>query len=181
MTVQEATCLPEIPKKHVLKYCEPNDRKAWMGIAITFFFQALAILLINFDFSIVGWFLNSLVIVRMFVQFHDMAHFSYFKSISLNKAIGSLLGVHVHFPFQAWRDGHNHHHKHFGNLDRIDLSQTILFTKKQYEKMPAGKKIIVRIFREPVVFFLITAPFIWFFGTIVLTAKRYGVLSKPFF
>ena len=132
MTVTEEKYKTEIVKKHVIKYCEPNNGKAWKGIAVTLIYQAIAIFLVRSQFSILGWALNSFVIVRMFVQFHDMAHFSYFKSISLNKVVGSLLGVYVHFPFQAWRDGHNHHHKHFGNLDRLDLSQTILFSKKQF-------------------------------------------------
>ena len=168
-------------KKHVIKYCEPNDVEAWKGIFITVFFQALAIYLIHNDMAIAGWTLNTFVIVRVFVQFHDMAHFSYFKSISLNKVVGSLMGVYVHFPFQAWRDGHNHHHKHFGNLDRLDLSQTILFSKKQYENMSTTKRFIIRIFREPVVFFLFTLPYIWVIGTIFVVGKRYGILSKPFF
>jgi omega-6 fatty acid desaturase (delta-12 desaturase) len=75
---------------------------------------------------------HTLVTVRLFVQFHDMAHYSFFSSMTMNKIIGKILGVYVHFPFDSWRKGHNHHHKHFGNLDRLDLSQTILFTKKQY-------------------------------------------------
>ena len=62
-----------------------------------------------------------------------MAHYSFFASVPLNKIIGTILGIYVHFPFDAWRIGHNHHHKHFGNIDRLDLSQTILFTKKQYD------------------------------------------------
>ena len=132
MTVEVEKYKTEIVKKHVLKYCQPNDTEAWKGIAVTLIYQAMAIFLIHTRLYILGWVLNALVIVRMFVQFHDMAHFNYFKSISLNKVVGSLLGVYVHFPFQAWRDGHNHHHKHFGNLDRLDLSQTILFNKKQY-------------------------------------------------
>jgi omega-6 fatty acid desaturase (delta-12 desaturase) len=91
-----------------------------------------------------------------------------------------LFGVYVHFPFNAWRDGHNHHHKHFGNLDRFDASQTILFTKKQYEAMSKPKKILVRIFREPIVFFLFSAPYVWFVALFYTVAKRYGILSLTF-
>ena len=133
------------------------------------------------DLDFLGWAIHTLNAVRFFIQFHDMAHFSFFQSILLNKLVGSLIGVYVCFPFQAWRDGHNHHHRHFGNLDRLDLSQTILFTKKQYESWSLPKKILIRFFREPIVFFIFTAPFIWFFGLLITVGKRYGVLSKPFF
>ena len=109
-----------------------------------------------------------------------MAHFSFFSNMSLNIALGKLIGVYVHFPFNAWRDGHNHHHKHFGNLDRFDASQTILFTKKQYEAMSKPKKILVRIFREPIVFYLFSAPYVWFVALFYTVAKRYGILSLTF-
>ena len=47
--------------------------------------------------------------------------------------------------------------------------------------MSLGKRILIRVFREPIVFFLFTAPFVWFFGTIYVVGRRYGVISKPFF
>ncbi len=106
-----------------------------------------------------------------------MAHMSFFSNAYLNKLFGHIFGIYVHFPYKAWRDGHNHHHKHFGNLDRLDLSQTILFTKKQYQEMKPLKKIFVRIFREPIVFFLFTSPYVWFIGLYYVVAKRYGVFS----
>jgi omega-6 fatty acid desaturase (delta-12 desaturase) len=85
--------------------------------------------------------------LRLFVQFHDMAHYSYFKDLKTNRLVGRVAGVITHYPFDAWRDGHNHHHKHFGNLDRFDASQTILFTKAKYESMPKALKLVVRILR----------------------------------
>ncbi len=118
--------------------------------------------------------------LRFFMQMHDMAHLSFFTSISANKALGKLIGIYTHFPFDAWRDGHNHHHKHFGNLDRLDLSQTILFTKQQYELMKGYQKRLVRIFREPFVFFTFSVPFIWFIGIFYSIAKRYGWNSLTF-
>jgi len=129
---------------------------------------------------ILGWTLHSLVTVRLFVQFHDMAHHSYFSSMTLNRYIGKLLGIYMHFPFNSWRNGHNYHHKHFGNLDRLDLSQTILFTKKQYENMSRPMKILVRIVREPVIFFFVTAPFVWFVGLFYGISRKEGIISASF-
>lgn len=119
-------------KKFVQSHGKPNDKKAWMGLAVSALYTVIGVLLINMNFSVFGWFLHTLNAMRLFVQFHDMAHFSYFSTMQMNIFIGKIIGIIVHFPFNAWRDGHNHHHKHFGNLDRLDLSQTILFTKKQY-------------------------------------------------
>ena len=134
-------------KKQIIKFCEPDDKLAWRALAGTVIIQVFATYLIINDLDFLGWTIHSLNNLRFFMLFHDMAHFSFFKSIVLNKLVGSLIGVYVCFPFQAWRDGHNHHHRHFGNLDRLDLSQTILFTKKQYESWPLHKRIFIRIFR----------------------------------
>jgi len=124
--------------------------------------------------------LHALNTVKLFVIFHDMAHYLFFSSLSLNTYVGKILGIQSRFPFAAWRDGHNHHHKHFGNLDRYDPSQTILFTKKQYEEMKGLKKILVRIFREPIVFFFVSVPFVWYLALHFVIVKRYGFFSWPF-
>jgi fatty acid desaturase len=134
-------------KKFVQSYGIPNDNKAYLALGITAIVEIAAILLIHANLGLLGWGIHTLNCVRIFVQFHDMAHFSFFSDMSKNIFFGKIFGVYVHFPFNAWRDGHNHHHKHFGNLDRFDASQTILFTKKQYEAMSLPKKILVRVFR----------------------------------
>lgn len=111
-------------------YIRPDNTKAWTAILGSLAYELLAILLIHLNLGVLGWMVHTLNIVRLFIQFHDMAHFSFFPSIRTNKLLGHLIGVYTFFPFDMWRDGHNHHHKHFGNLDRVDLSQTILFTKE---------------------------------------------------
>lgn len=118
--------------RFINSYIKPNDQQAWLSIAVSLLNEVIVYFLIQHNLSILGWTLHTLNIVRLFIQFHDMAHFSFFSSINTNKIVGKIIGVYVHFPFNNWRDGHNHHHKHFGNLDRVDLSQTILFTKAQY-------------------------------------------------
>ena len=137
--------------------------------------------LITLGWRFLGWFIHWGNTLRIFVQFHDLAHCNFFTSLRMNVLVGKLFGIYQHFPYNAWRDGHNHHHKHFGNLDRLDLSQTILFTKQQYAEMKGVKKILIRIFREPIIYFLITVPFVWFFGLFWVVAKRYGVISWSFF
>ena len=167
-------------RKFVSTYGKPDDLKATIALGISFALGALAIGMIHLGMELFGWSLIVLTTLRLFMQFHDMAHFSFFSSMAANIWVGKLIGVHTHFPFNSWRDGHNHHHKHFGNLDRLDFSQTILFTKKQYEEIKGIKKALVRIFREPIIFHPITVPYMWFIGTFYVVAKRYGVFSSTF-
>ena len=161
----------------IANYIKPNDLKAWTALGISLLIELIAVLLILSPMSLLGWTLHVLNMVRFFIQFHDMAHFSFFSSISANKAVGKLIGIYLQFPFNNWRDGHNHHHKHFGNLDRLDLSQTILFTKQQYDQMKTPLKLLVRILREPVIFFSISIQLIWFLGVFVNCVRKNGMMS----
>lgn len=176
MTNSEQQEYPEL-NTYINQYIKPNDFKAWLGIFLSVAFELLAALLIHLNLIVLGWTVHTLNIVRLFVQFHDMAHLSYFTSVRINKILGRLIGIYTHFPFDMWRDGHNFHHKHFGNLDKVDLSQTIFFSKKQYESWPLPKRIVIRIFREPVIFFTVTAQLLWFIGVIFNIVKRYGIFS----
>jgi len=151
-----------------------------MNVGSTILVQIVVWLLVKFNFNLLGYTLYALNTVRIFILFHDMAHYSFFSSLSLNTYVGKILGLQIHFPFGAWRDGHNHHHKHFGNLDRKDLSQTIIFTKKQYEEMKGIKKFFVRFLREPIIFFFVSVPLLWYIGLYAVIIKRYGLFSWNF-
>ena len=158
---------------------KPNDTQGWIALGVSLIYVGISAAFIKYDYFYLGWSLHALNLVRLFIQFHDMAHFSYFQTIQMNKLVGHIIGIITHFPFDMWRDGHNYHHKHFGNLDKVDLSQTILFTKKEYESWSTPKKIVMRIFREPIIFFTISVQIIWFFGVLGNCIKRYGFFSIP--
>ena len=149
---------------HCAKYAKPDDVLASVAFVQTVCIEFIAYCMIHSRLCYFGWVLHSLNTIRVFVQFHDMAHYSFFKNMRLNRIFGECIGIYMIFPFSAWRDGHNHHHSTFGLLD-IDTSQTILFTKQQYSAFPTMVRVFVRIFRDPAVFFLFTVPFLWVFGT----------------
>jgi len=65
-------------KKHVQNYAKPSDRLAWLGIGGSISFLLISVILIYLDLRMLGWGLLCLNNVRLFIQFHDMAHFSYF-------------------------------------------------------------------------------------------------------
>lgn len=159
--------------EHCKQFAKPNAYKATVTIAHTLFVECLAVLCIQSPFPLVGWMIHTLTRIRWFVIFHDMAHYSFFPSIAYNQFFGEWLGIYAIFPFQAWRDGHNHHHQHFGLLGGEDVSQTILFTKQEYLAYPWAKRIGIRMIREPIVFFLVTVPTLWTFGTLVQYLRTY--------
>ena len=89
-------------KVHLKKYCISNDIKASLSLTTTILIEVIAIFLINCDqhwSSFIGWAIHSLNMVRIFVQFHDMAHLTFFQSTTVNQAIGTIFGIYINFPF----------------------------------------------------------------------------------
>lgn len=59
---------------------------------------------------------------RVFVVFHDMAHHNYFSSKQANATIATLLGTFCYTPYTGWKKGHDYHHRHSNNTDRLELA-----------------------------------------------------------
>jgi len=57
----------------------------------------------------------SLFLLRGFVLMHDAGHHSLFRSKSLNRIAGFLLGVLAGIPQQVWAENHRYHHVTNGN------------------------------------------------------------------
>ena len=57
----------------------------------------------------------SLFLLRGFVLMHDCGHDSLFRTRSLNRVVGYLLGVLAGLPQQVWAENHRYHHVTNGN------------------------------------------------------------------
>ena len=107
--------------------------------------------------------LQSLMILRTFIIFHDCGHNSYTPNKRLNYVIGSILGIFVNTPF-CWTYSHHNHHLTSGNKDnKLNNLQndTVLNTLTEYNEM-GNMKYIYRILRDPLVFFTVVPSFKFF-------------------
>ena len=100
-------------------------------------------------------------LVRIFIIFHDCGHGSFFKSSRANRIIGTILGSLVFTPYEYWTNDHAKHHQTVGNLDKRGSGDVWTATREEYNAMSKRKKMIYRLYRHPVMLFLI-APFIFF-------------------
>lgn len=55
-----------------------------------------------------------LALVRLFILYHDLVHWSFFKSKKENDVWGAILAPIILTPFLAFRKRHLHHHAIFG-------------------------------------------------------------------
>lgn len=103
----------------------------------------------------------ALLIMRLFMIFHDMCHRSYFpsneretKTKGLNFKIARLIDFLCMFQAESWYNLHSAHHHAHGNLNLVDNTRTV-YTTTEYNKLTEKEKYIYNTVRHPLIFFLI--------------------------
>lgn len=113
---------------------------------------------------------GGLLMVRLFILFHDCTHLSFFKSKWANGLWGHILGILTYTPFHTWQHEHNMHHGTVGNLDRRGIGDVWTMTVEEYLSSSKSKRFIYRFYRNPF-FLFIVAPF-FLFGVLNRFPKR---------
>jgi omega-6 fatty acid desaturase (delta-12 desaturase) len=77
-----------------------------------------------------------LVLVRVFIIFHDCGHGSFFKSRRANDIVGIITGILTFTPYYQWRHSHAVHHASAGDLDRRGTGDVWTITVDEYLALP---------------------------------------------
>ncbi|MFB3114818.1 MAG: fatty acid desaturase [Nitrospirales bacterium] len=92
-------------------------------------------------------------VVRIFIIFHDCGHGAFFKSQKANDVWGFIAGVLTFTPYYSWRHEHAMHHATAGDLDRRGVGDIWTLTVKEYLGLSPRKRLVYRIYRNPLVMF----------------------------
>lgn len=95
------------------------------------------------------------LLVRIFIIFHDCCHGSFFPSRGANAVTGYLTGLLAFTPYEAWQHPHHRHHATTGDLDRRGVGDVWTLTVEEYHAMPWYRRVGYRLFRNPVVLFVV--------------------------
>jgi len=98
------------------------------------------------------------LLVRLFIIQHDCGHGSFFKSRAANDFVGRLLSVLTLTPYGSWSQCHAAHHASTGNLDRRGRGDVETWTAAEYEAAAPLKKLLYRLYRNPLVMVGFGAP-----------------------
>ena len=98
------------------------------------------------------------LLVRLFIIQHDCGHGSYFRSRVANDMLGRVISVLTLTPYGSWRQDHAVHHASMGNLDRRGRGDVETWTVAEYLRSPPLKKLLYRLFRNPLVMVGLGAP-----------------------
>lgn len=97
--------------------------------------------------------LTAAFLLRTFVVFHDCTHGSLFATKRANRWVGTVLGILVYQPFEAWRHSHAVHHATAGDLDRRGTGDLPTLTVEEYRSRSPRARLAYRLFRNPLVMF----------------------------
>lgn len=104
----------------------------------------------------------ALFLMRVFIILHDCGHGSFFGSTKVNDWVGSICGVLTFTPYFRWRRNHAIHHATSGDLERRQTGDILTLTVNEYLALSKLKRLGYRLYRNPVLLFLIF-PFVLFF------------------
>jgi omega-6 fatty acid desaturase (delta-12 desaturase) len=113
-----------------------------LALAGTVFAPWLAVRLIS---SIVA----GLLLVRMFVIYHDHQHHTILTKSKAADVIMALVGIYMLAPTSIWKRSHDHHHKHNSKLFSASIGSFPIATRQKFLNMGAGERIGYLAIRHP--------------------------------
>lgn len=143
------------------KYTQEHKAKATIQILNSFlpFIGIWVLMYLSLDYSY--WItlglgaVNAFFLVRIFIIQHDCGHQSFVKNRKAQKVIGHICSYISAIPFSYWAKSHAIHHKLNGQLELRDIGDVNTYTVAEYKAFSKGKRFGYRVYRSPLVMFLI--------------------------
>jgi len=97
---------------------------------------------------------EGLVLVRIFILFHDFYHGALLRRSALARVIFWTYGLLVLTPPEVWRRTHNYHHAHNGKIVGSHVGSYPVVTTAMWEKMTRIERLGYRATRHPLTILL---------------------------
>jgi len=107
---------------------------------------------------------TSLFMVRIFVLQHDCGHNSFFRSRKANNWVGMACSIFTFVPFYYWRRTHALHHAAAGDLDHRGVGDFYTMTVDEYAAKTKWEQFKYRLYRNPIVMFMIAPTVVFVVG-----------------
>ncbi len=155
-------------------YARDSSWKSWWCILSTAFLLAAAAAGTLSPLPLIGRIVCSvlagLLIVRLFVIYHDQQHRAILPKSRLAAIFMRLTGIFLLCPNAVWRSSHDYHHSHNCKLLSANIGSFPIMTREQYRQTPAGERFLYLFMRHPLLIL---------FGYI--SVFLFGMVILPFF
>lgn len=152
-------------------FAHENRAHSWWVVLST-----LALLFVTLTGTLIPWFwparlicsvLSSLLMVRIFVIFHDHQHHAILDRSFLADFLMRLIGIFMLTPSSIWKSSHNYHHNHNSKFRSARIGSYPIMTLSHYEKANFRARFQYRFTRHPMTI-LCGYFFVFFLGMSVL-------------
>ncbi|MFT7561630.1 MAG: omega-6 fatty acid desaturase (delta-12 desaturase) [Flavobacteriales bacterium] len=142
-------------------YAEEDRLQSWMHVAVAFALVGLCGSLIvitqkltfnayqSIALSSMLSIILGLLVVRLFILFHDFHHQAILAKSTIARLIFWLYGMLTLTPPNAWRETHNFHHAHTSKLGFSNIGSFKIMTLAEWEKATPKEKQAYKIQRHP--------------------------------
>jgi acyl-lipid omega-6 desaturase (Delta-12 desaturase) len=164
MTLEEVKALGLKLAAHCMDFRDVSVRRSLTQLFITLglFFVSFTLAFLSLQ---VSYFLTlalsiptGIFLVRLFIIQHDCGHGAFFKSMTANNYLGRFLSVFTVTPYEFWKRAHAIHHASCSNLERRGTGDISTLTIKEYNALPLSARVKYRLYRNPIVLFIIGVP-----------------------
>ena len=114
--------------------------------------------------------LTGLLVLRMFVIYHDHQHHAILPKSRLAAFFMRVFGILALAPSTIWRSSHNHHHNHNSRLRGSQIGSYPIMTREQFIKTTPAKRRVYLFIRHPLTI-------LFGYGFMFI----YGMCLNPFF
>lgn len=134
-------------------FAKENRAKSWFYTISTLLILVAALFgtVYNFHWSLklACSIFAGLVIVRMFVIYHDHQHKAILDKSPLATFIFTIFGFYVLAPTGIWSASHDYHHKNNCKLFSASIGSYPIYTKHKFYNLSAGEKRHYLFIRHP--------------------------------
>jgi omega-6 fatty acid desaturase (delta-12 desaturase) len=139
-------------------FAKEDRTKSWLYTLSTLFIL-LGLVLLTFwppilAINICSSVLLGLVIVRMFVIYHDHQHHAILYKSKPANALMWLFGMLILAPPSIWKRSHNHHHNHNSKLASANIGSFPIVTKEKFNSMTRSERRMYLLTRHPMTILL---------------------------
>ncbi|HEY4149681.1 MAG TPA: fatty acid desaturase [Chitinophagaceae bacterium] len=128
--------------------------KSWLYAISTLSFLVLClcgtVFIPYMALKIVSSVLAGLLLVRMFVIYHDHQHHTILTKSKLADAIMTVFGLYMLAPPSIWKRSHDHHHQHNSKLFSASIGSYPIATRQKFLNMTGKEKLGYLTVRHPV-------------------------------
>jgi omega-6 fatty acid desaturase (delta-12 desaturase) len=135
-------------------YAEEDSRRTWRLFLTSALVHALAVaatlLMPWWPLKLVGSVVIGLLIVRLFIFYHDYLHGAVFRGSRPGKVVMWLVGAYVQVPPSVWKETHDYHHQNNAKLLGSAIGSYPVVTIGMWKSMSALQRRAYAVVRNPI-------------------------------